>query len=79
MKNIMTPEEFKDLRTRLGLSQTRLAAEWGVTARSVRRWEAGDTPVSPIAAHSLRMIVAALPREISDAEVEAILDGGQND
>ena len=52
----MTPEEFKSLRQQLGLNQTELAREWGVTDRAVRRWEAGHSPVPPIAAYCLRML-----------------------
>ena len=56
MTKIMTKEEFKALRMQLGFNQTDLAREWGVTDRSVRRWEAGDAPISPIVAYCLRMM-----------------------
>ena len=75
----MTPEEFRELRKRLGLNQTQLAAEWGTTARSVRRWEAGETPIQPVTAYCLRMMVKNAPKTLSDAEVEAILNGGFGD
>lgn len=52
----MTPEEFKELRQKIGLNQTQLSKEWNVTDRTVRRWEAGDVPISPIAAYCLKMM-----------------------
>ena len=56
----MTPEEFKSLRQQLGLNQTELAREWGVTDRAVRRWEAGHSPVPPVAAYCLRIMAQAV-------------------
>lgn len=39
----MTPQEFRDARLRLGLSQKEMASNLGVhDGRTVRRWEAGD-------------------------------------
>ena len=52
----MTSQEFKELRLQTGLNQTQLSKEWGVTDRTVRRWEAGDVPISPIAAYCLKMM-----------------------
>ena len=39
----MTPEDFRDTRLRLGLSQKEMASDLGVhDDRTVRRWEAGE-------------------------------------
>lgn len=39
----MTPQEFRDARIRLGLSQDEMASDLGVhDGRTVRRWEAGE-------------------------------------
>lgn len=47
----MTPAELKAARTRLGLSQTRLAALLGVEQSTVWRWESGENHVpAPVAA-----------------------------
>lgn len=57
----MTPQEFKQARNLLGLSAAGLAKVWGMGAnggRTVRRWEAGDVPVNPIAAYCIEMMVA---------------------
>ena len=59
----MTPQEFKALREKLGFNQTQLSKEWGVTDRTVRRWEAGDVPVSPLASYALRLMVLAMSRD----------------
>lgn len=39
----MTPQDFRDARIRLGLSQDEMASDLGVhDGRTVRRWEAGE-------------------------------------
>ena len=56
----MTPTEFKQARNTLGFSAAKLAALWGMGkngGRTIRRWEAGDLPVNPIAAYCIRMMV----------------------
>lgn len=52
----MTPAEFKEARARLGLTQAALAEALGVTARCVRRYEAGHRKVSAPAAKLLGLI-----------------------
>ena len=43
---MMTPEEFKNIRERLGLSAYRLADIFQVRgSRTVRRWETGDRDI----------------------------------
>jgi len=39
----LTPEQVRDIRGRLGLSQKELAAKLGVSANSVSNWETGST------------------------------------
>ena len=56
----MTPSEFKFARNALGLSQNDLALVWGMGrngGRTIRKWEAGDVPVNPIAAYCIQMMV----------------------
>ena len=63
----MTPQEFKKARHSLGFSCAALAREWGMGSngdRTVRRWEAGDVPVNPIAAYCIDMMLAARLPEI---------------
>ena len=58
----MTPEQFKDARKSLYYSQQALADEWGMGAhggRTIRRWEQGERPLSPIAVYAIQMMVRA--------------------
>jgi transcriptional regulator with XRE-family HTH domain len=41
-------DRLRDLRTRRGFTQDRLAAEVGATGRTVQRWEAGDSVPYPV-------------------------------
>jgi transcriptional regulator with XRE-family HTH domain len=41
----MAPEELRRRRFQLGWSQTRLAAEMGITQRVVFLWESGFQPI----------------------------------
>lgn len=59
----MTPLQFKASRKTLGYSQQALADEWGMGAnggRTIRRWEAGERPLSPIASFAMKLMVEAL-------------------
>ncbi len=58
----MTPEQFKAARRALGYSQRALAAEWGMgnnAGRTVRRWEALERPLSPIASYAMQLMLDA--------------------
>lgn len=59
----MTKEQFKEARRALGYSQQALADEWGMGAnggRTVRRWEAGERPLNPVAAYAIKLMAEAL-------------------
>ena len=56
----MTPKEFRDARRALCLSQRDLSEVWDMGAngeRSIRRWEQGETPLNPIAAYCIQLMV----------------------
>lgn len=60
----MTPQQFKEARQSLGFTQSTLALEWSMGkngARTIRRWEAGDVPVNPIAAYCISLMVNKQP------------------
>jgi len=48
--------DIKKLRTRLGLSQDKFAAELGVAPYTVRRWEAHKTTPSPMAQRAIEEV-----------------------
>lgn len=55
----MTPAEFRDIRKSLGLSQQSLAEVWNMGkhgGRRIRRWEAGDGEVDPLAAWAIQRL-----------------------
>ena len=57
----MTPDQFRNARLSLGMTQIQLAADWGMTdngERTIRRWESGDRAVSKVTAYCIRLMVA---------------------
>jgi len=59
----MTSTEFKAARRKLGYSARGLALEWSMGengGRTIRRWESGDTPLNPVAAYCMQMMIAKL-------------------
>jgi DNA-binding transcriptional regulator YiaG len=54
----MTPTELIAARKQLGLSQAGLAAALGLTSdRTIRRWEAGDMPITGPAELAIRYML----------------------
>ena len=54
---MVTPDQFKEARQLLGFTQQGLADEWGMgNGRTIRKWESGERPVSPLAAYALRLM-----------------------
>lgn len=53
----MTPETFKRIRKKLGMTQTQLAAVLRVDdIRTIRRWEKGERPVSGPASYLMELL-----------------------
>ena len=55
----MTPDEFREMRERIGISKARLARLLGVNVVSVNRWESHSAyrrPPNPIACTVLRWL-----------------------
>ena len=52
----MTAEQIKELRSKLGISQDKLAAMLNVAPYTVRRWESGKVTPSPLAEDKLKNI-----------------------
>ena len=53
---MITPEEIKALRKRLGRSRPSFAAIVGTTLMTIGRWERGDTKPMKIFEHRLRKL-----------------------
>lgn len=54
----MTPQQFRTVITKIGLSQVQAAHVLGVTPRTARRWALGEVKVPPPAAKLLRLMQA---------------------
>tara|TARA_R110002020_G_scaffold245223_3_gene458891 strand:+ start:12800 stop:13009 length:210 start_codon:yes stop_codon:yes gene_type:complete len=44
----MTPNEFKQARSVLGLSQTKMASKLDVSYQTIQAWEQGRNPISKV-------------------------------
>jgi putative transcriptional regulator len=53
----VSPDEFRRLRQRLGLTQEQVAQRLGVTLGAVSRWEHGQRRISEPAARLLQLLV----------------------
>ena len=53
----MTPEQIKQARQSLGLTQAVMAKEMGIIPRKWERWEGGHSPISAEGATLLRLLV----------------------
>ncbi|MDE7255486.1 MAG: LexA family transcriptional regulator [Helicobacter sp.] len=54
---MMTPSEFRELRTSIGWTQERLAQELGITARQISAYENGGTAIKLAVERKLRRII----------------------
>ena len=55
--NDMTKEEFRQIRIKLKLSQGKMGQLVGISARSIRRFESGEWPVSKVVRDKLKIVV----------------------
>ena len=53
----MTPEQIKQARQSLGLTQAAMAAKMGIILRKWERWEGGHSPISAEGVTLLRLLV----------------------
>lgn len=70
----MTPDQFREARLRLGLTQSEMADRLGIDgehrARTVRRWESGERAIPGPVALLLNSLFKSSP--VSPAENPAI-------
>ena len=53
----MTPDQIKQARQQLGLTQAAMAKAMGIGARKWERWEGGHSPISPEGARLGEMLL----------------------
>ena len=53
----MAPEEIKQARQEMGLTQAAMAKAMGIGTRKWERWEGGHSPISPEGARLIEMIL----------------------
>ena len=53
----MTPEQLKQARHQLGLTQAAMANAMGIGTRKLERWEGGHSPISPEGARLVEMLL----------------------
>ena len=53
----MTPEQLKQARYQLGLTQAAMAKAMGIGTRKWERWEGGHSPISPEGAKLVEMLL----------------------
>jgi putative transcriptional regulator len=61
-----TGDLVRQLRTRLGLTQEKLAARLGVTFPTINRWENGRAKPSPLALKQIEDLLTALGKDGDD-------------
>jgi len=72
-KNTLTPDQFRAIRLRLGLTQNGLAKQLGVSRRAVISYEMGDRPILRHTDLALRFLLVSqmgeyeLPRPVRRA------------
>ena len=53
----MTPQQLKQARHQLGLTQAAMAKAMGIGTRKWERWEGGHSPISPEGAMLVEMLL----------------------
>lgn len=53
----MTPDEIRDTRRALGVTQSQFAALLGVSMQSVAAWEQGTRPISRLVENAVQNVV----------------------
>lgn len=64
----MTPEEFRELRKRLGMSQEDLAQLLGVRGVTISRWETSCEPISKMVVLAMRYVEILKTAKNNDTE-----------
>lgn len=65
----MTPDELREIRERLGLTQTQLADLLETTQESVSRWETGVHRIPPLVAREVRRLERKMAPEAGPTRI----------
>jgi len=55
-----TPDQVREARLALGMTQVQFGEMLYVTERGVRKWESGETPIPMLAWEKVRSVAAAV-------------------
>jgi len=64
----MSPEEIKEIRAKLGVSQEKFASILGTTCTSVNRWENGKARPSRLYVKEIKNAKASYGKQICERE-----------
>src|SRR5712691_5632885 len=64
--DVQFPDLIRELRTRLGLSQEKLAAQLRVSFPTVNRWEKGKNQPDAAVRHSIGQLIQSLGADFQD-------------
>ena len=85
----LDPTEIREARERLDMTQAELAFEFGITPRTVRRWESGEIEPPRLVAFAYQALLAQNAKEmdagiklhfdnlVAEAEVEKLVSEGK--
>ncbi|MEZ6184082.1 MAG: helix-turn-helix domain-containing protein [Planctomycetota bacterium] len=73
---MVSAQEVREIRSRLGISQRKLASLLGVSPAAVARWERGDLAVGPAHERLLRLLEHAPGERVSAPDWLALLAAG---
>ncbi len=63
----VTGNQFRELREKIGYTQSILSREMDVTIRTITRWETDDSPIPKMAELALRYLAAEKPKRKKDS------------
>lgn len=75
-KHRETSDLIRELRSRLGLTQEKMAARLGVTFPTINRWENGRSKPSPLALKQIEGLLADLGKNGQDLRAKYLAKEG---
>ena len=66
----MTPQEFKNARQVLGLSQSKMSHRLGVSFQTVQAWEQGRNPINKVVEMAVSHLLKRKNQQTNDSPVQ---------